>query len=117
MNLKAKGNNAQREFAKYLQSRGFQTEIKTNTKFKHGDFFGIADIIATSKTMWLLVQVKSNSTCGALKLLKDRIPDFPKHTKFVVVVRYDGNSKVQPHWKIYDLNTGNVCQMDIPKDL
>jgi hypothetical protein len=119
-NNKAKGNNAQREFAKqYLKPLGIPYEIVRNTRFNHGDYFGIADILAHTKTHWIIIQVKSNTSGGALKRLKNSIPLFPPNTLFWVVSRYDGNAHNQPYWMIYEITESKTIKTKIliPKSI
>ena len=60
INAKAKGKRNERKTKKYLEARGYLVEAVRNTKFHHGDFFGLFDIIAMNEHHIRMVQVKSN---------------------------------------------------------
>ena len=105
MNTKAKGRKAEKEYAQILIDRGYMVEIvKPSNKFGSVDFFGIADIIALHSTGIYLIQVKSNSTAGAIKKMtqwyNSNLIYLPKNIHLNVVVRMDGKAKEKPHWKI-----------------
>ena len=97
MNKKAKGNNAQREFAKYLNNIGYETEIVRNTRQSHADFFGVGDILGI-QTFWLVVQVKSNKSGNAIKKMRER--KFPNNTIKWVAVRHDGAGGKPVRWRV-----------------
>lgn len=106
MNTRAKGRNAEKEFASILRKQGYLVDlVKGSTKFnKQVDFFGIGDILAINKESLLIVQVKSNTTSGAIKKLKEfkQSFDFPDFVKFQVVVRYD-NKNEDRRWRVIDI--------------
>lgn len=101
INAKAKGNKAQRIFATFLEKNEWETEIVRNTRKTHADYFGVADILAI-RECWRVVQVKSNKTDGALKLLRKK--KLPKGTMKTVAVRMDGKGGQPVRWRIIEID-------------
>lgn len=100
MNTRAKGRRHENEYLKILQSQGITCElVKGSSKWnKSVDFFGVGDIIGFDQRSWYIVQVKTNSTAGALKKLGALRPLVPPNTRLIVAVRFDGGE-----WKTYNL--------------
>ena len=107
MNTRTKGSKAELEYQKRLEAEGWIVErVKGSSKFsKSVDFFGIADLIALNSQGIRLVQVKSNSTAGALKKLKEWKEEsknsLPQNLSLEVAVRIDGCGGKPSEWKIY----------------
>lgn len=102
-NNRQKGRRAELEFAQILKSRGYIVEITPPPQRfkKQQDFFGCFDLLSFKKDESLFVQVKSNTTQGAIKKIKawKEANPLPEYFKFVVAVRKDGNSHQEPTWK------------------
>jgi len=119
INTKTKGNNNQRIFATFLRIKGwenqiYETEVVRNTKFHHGDYFGICDIIGKNEKSWIVVQVKSNDPGNANKVMGNSV--FPPGTIKLVAVRYDGTSVKPVRWRIKNIETGkaiNILERDM----
>ena len=114
INTKTKGNNNQRIFAEFLRTVGwngqkYETEVVRNTKFHHGDYFGICDIIGKNAESWIVVQVKSNSPKSANKEMANSV--FPPGTIKLVAVRYDGHAGKPVRWRIKNICTGEVVNI------
>lgn len=107
MNTRQKGAKAEIEYQHRLEEEGFIVErVKGSTKFaKQVDFFGIADLIALGADGIKLVQIKSNTTAGALKKLREwkevNQNSLPQNLSLEVAVRIDGGGGKAPKWKIY----------------
>ena len=105
MNNRVKGANAEKEYERLLIDRGYLVErVKGSSKFnKSVDFFGIADLICLNSYEIKLVQVKSNSTSGAVKKLTEWYHQnkiyLPQNVSIEVVVRYD-NKPLDKRWRI-----------------
>jgi Holliday junction resolvase len=108
MSTRSKGSRNELEYQRKLEGQGYITyRVKGATKFnKQVDIFGIADILAINDSEVLLVQVKTNSTSGALKQLKTWLEDHtvPSNVKLQVAVRKDGRGAKSAEWKIYDID-------------
>ena len=111
MNTRSKGANAEKEAQKILQQQGYLVDrVKGSSKFnKQVDFFGIGDLNCIPKKTnldqsFLIIQVKSNTTAGAIKKIKLwRLEnDIPKWVKTQVWVRYD-NKSIEERWRIIDV--------------
>jgi Holliday junction resolvase len=109
MNTRVKGRNSEKEYAQILTNEGCLVEIvKGSTKFnKSVDFFGVADLIVLDKANIKLIQVKSNSTSGAVKKLKEwylsNKSKLPPNLILEVAVRKDGKSLID-RWRVIKIN-------------
>lgn len=72
MNTKEKGRRVEIERKKYLEDKGYKVELAPiGTMFsKKKDFYRYFDVIAFNKDHFLLEQIKSNNSGGAIKLIK-----------------------------------------------
>jgi Holliday junction resolvase len=106
MNTRQKGRKAENELATIYRKQGYLVDqVKGSSKFnKSVDFFGIADLLCINKKELLIVQVKSNSTAGALKKLREfkNTHNLPDWVKYIVAVRLD-NKDVDQRWKYYKI--------------
>lgn len=112
MSKKGKGNNNQRKFANYMRHYDFEVEIVRNVQWNHGDYFDVADIIAINPEYWVIVQVKSNGTYGAITQVKEKV--MPSNTIKLVVARYDAKKGMKPYkafWKIYNVDNGKKIKV------
>ena len=105
MNKTNKGRKAVAEFAEICENKFRMTVEKAKlVRFGPKDFFGIADLFGYDVGFWYLIQVKSNGTEGALKLLSQYWKEhkLPFRTRLIVAVRYDGINKGSPsYWKVH----------------
>ena len=104
MSKKSKGNDRQRTIAKWLRKQGLEAEVVRNTQWNHGDYFGVADIIAINPEYWVIIQVKSGGTHGAITTLKEKV--MPPDTVKLVAARYGAkqNKKAyKAYWKIINV--------------
>ena len=85
-----KGRLAELEYAKVLEDRGFIVYVvpRSNKWTKNKDIFGCFDLIATSINEFVGVQVKCNSTGGAIKQLSGFV-EHPREFRKMLAVRYD----------------------------
>lgn len=112
MSTRTKGRNAEKEVAKMFKDLGYSVELtKMPSKFALSqDFFGAFDIICIKKPRTVseykdivLIQVKSNTTAGALKKIKAwKTEHETTHIDCLVVVRYD-NLPETKRFKIYNI--------------
>lgn len=95
-----------------FEKLGYAVELtKMPSKFsKSQDFFGMFDLMAIKKPRTVseykdivFIQVKSNSTAGALKKVKEwKENHVTDHFDCLVIVRYD-NQTIQDRFKIYKI--------------
>jgi Holliday junction resolvase len=87
---KAKGNAAEREYAKMLESRGYVCELVTNARYGKQDMFGMFDIIGIKPSGIILVQVVCNNSRGRQKELRDfKILHCPPNADVVLAIKFD----------------------------
>jgi|APHM01.1.fsa_nt_gi hypothetical protein len=85
-----KGDKNERECKNLLKEAGWTVHKKTNNKYDNGDIFGLIDVIATKKDKKpLYIQVKTNTTAGAMKKLSEAQFMNKKHMNIQVWVRHD----------------------------
>ena len=73
MSNRSKGQAAEREYQKILESQGYLVErVKGSSKWnKQVDIFGVFDLVGMNHKCLIGVQVKCNRTGGAIKKLKE----------------------------------------------
>jgi hypothetical protein len=105
MNTRTKGRKAENEYKDMLTTLGYTVEqVKGSTRFnKSVDFFGMFDLISFKPQVgWVLTQVKSNSTKGQKKVIKEwKAKHNPPNCRVELVIRYD-NKKELDRWRIIE---------------
>ena len=78
----SKGYRREKQAKDLLEETGFKVYRKPNTKYGDNDIYNLFDIVALDKKLnsWY-IQVKSNSTAGALKNIKKSL-NYPDEYKF-----------------------------------
>ncbi len=67
---KAKGDKRERDAKEILEESGFSVEKRWNRRFGSNDYFELFDLMASREDEFRFIQVKSNSTSGALKEIR-----------------------------------------------
>jgi Holliday junction resolvase len=87
-----KGGDAENEARKLLESQGYRVHKKVNNSYDRGDMFELFDILAVKPGKMRFIQVKSNSTQGALKKIRNNVGFLDWEEDLIEVevwVRYD----------------------------
>jgi len=104
--MTTKGSLHEREAAQEYEALGWTVYRPPKTRYGTQDIFGMFDLIAISPPSpngceIHFVQVKSNSTGGFLKKLKNwREKHKVKEVKWLLMVRLDAR-KFKRKWKVY----------------
>jgi hypothetical protein len=104
-----KGDDAELEAKNILKSQGYRVHKKVNNRHDRGDMFDLFDLIAIKPGNMRFIQVKSNSTQGALKEISNNVGFIDWDSDLVSVeiwVRYDRygyrNQKLtEDGWKVF----------------
>ena len=99
----SKGYRREKQAKDLLEETGFKVYRKPNTKYGDNDIYNLFDIVALDKKLnsWY-IQVKSNTTAGALKNIKKSLnypSDYKLNSYFQVWVCKDYKG-----WRIYYLS-------------
>lgn len=78
---KAKGDRREKQAKEILEEAGFRVEKKWNRRFDSNDYFNLFDLMAGDHDQFRFVQVKSNGTNGALKLIEQKATFLPWHSE------------------------------------
>jgi len=98
-----KGYRSQAEAAEEYKKRGWEVFVPPKSKYGTQDIFGMFDLVAISPDGCEIhfVQVKSNSTRGFLKKLKEwHEKHVVKKVEWRLMVRLDAR-KHKRKWKVY----------------
>jgi len=98
---KAKGDKRERDAKEILENCGFEVEKRWNRKFGSNDYFGLFDLMASREDEFRFIQVKSNSTSGALKEIRQGSAFLPSQLESFLLevwVCYDREG-----WKVHRL--------------
>jgi len=99
MSTRSKGDRNERAVKNLLQDKGYTVHKKVNNTYDNSDIWGLFDVIATKKgEKPLYIQVKSNTTDGALKQIKNKEFLNPEHMNIQVWVAHDYNG-----WRVKKL--------------
>jgi len=99
MSTRGKGGTRERQCVKALERAGWKAHKKVNNTYDNSDIWGLFDVIATKKgEKPLYIQVKSNTTDGALKQIKNKEFLNPEHMNIQVWVAHDYNG-----WRVKKL--------------
>lgn len=114
---KAKGDSRERQAKDILQECGFSVEKRWNRRYGSNDYFGLFDLMACRQDEFRFIQVKSNSTAGALKEIREEVDRFPIDKIFLELwVCYDREGwRVQrlseDGWGVVIDERGTDCNM------
>jgi Holliday junction resolvase len=90
MSRKAKGDRRERQCVNLLEDAGWKAHRKVNNAYDSGDIFGLFDIVAVKLgEKPAFIQVKSNSTDGALKQISEAQFVDPNNVSAFVFVAHD----------------------------
>lgn len=76
---KQKGDKREREAKELLEECGYRVEKRWNRRFGSNDYFGLFDLMCSKEKDFRFIQVKSNSTAGALKEIEQKASFLPWH--------------------------------------
>lgn len=104
-----KGGDQENEARKLLESQGYRVHKKVNNRHDRGDMFDLFDLLAIKPGKIRFIQVKSNSTQGALKEISNNVEFLDWEEDLIeaeVWVKYDykgwRNQKLtEDGWKVF----------------
>lgn len=105
MNTVEKGNRAVKERRIQLEQEGWILDKKQKGSGGKNDLFGMFDILAIKGHRIRLEQVKSNTTQGAIKKIKEWIllhnPN--QCIEYYIAVRHDGAGARKVRWAVKEI--------------
>lgn len=77
---KQKGDKRERQAKQILDDCNFRVEKRWNRRYGSNDYFSLFDLMASKDGEFRFIQVKSNSTSGALKEIEQKAMFLPWHS-------------------------------------
>lgn len=113
-NTKRKGDRREREAKQLLKEIGYLVHKKVNNRYDSGDIFEKFDLLALKPNKkFLLIQVKSNQTQGALKELREFCRNNLEIKNIVPEVWVAVDNK---GWRVYRLKHEDIWGYDVIVD-
>jgi len=106
MSKRSKGDKNERECKNLLKNAGWTVHKKTNNRYDSGDIWTVFDVIAAKNgEKPLYIQVKTNTTAGAMKELSEAKFLNREHMDIQVWIRHDREG-----WRIKKLGEDGWTQ-------
>jgi Holliday junction resolvase len=107
MSRKSKGDRRERQCVNLLEDAGWKAHRKVNNAYDSGDIFGLFDLVAVKHgEKPAFIQVKSNSTGGALKHISEAHFVDPSHVSALVFIAHDRQG-----WRVKQLTQTGWSQI------
>lgn len=103
---KSKGDRRERECRNLLKMLGYNVESPNYTRYGNTDFWNLFDVMAGNGDRLVFVQVKSNSTGGALKKIGNNVGFLPESIEKEIWVCYDRDG-----WRVLRLVDGEWVEV------